>query len=126
MTVRTDPEGYETDALLNLVELEGREVLEIGCGDGRLTWRYRDRAPTSRRSIRSRTRSSVRTNGSARRTSRSTFGTWPSRYLAAPDRQSAHEILGERLASADAAAATPPPPRLRERSVFGTLHVPRH
>ena len=47
------------------------------------------------------------------------------KYLAAPDRQSAHEILGERLASADAVAATPPPPKRRERSVFGTLHVPR-
>jgi 2-polyprenyl-3-methyl-5-hydroxy-6-metoxy-1,4-benzoquinol methylase len=44
MTVRIDPEGHETDALFDLVELEGREVLEIGCGDGRLTWRYADRA----------------------------------------------------------------------------------
>jgi 2-polyprenyl-3-methyl-5-hydroxy-6-metoxy-1,4-benzoquinol methylase len=44
MTVRIDPEGNETDALFDLVELEGREVLEIGCGDGRLTWRYTDRA----------------------------------------------------------------------------------
>jgi 2-polyprenyl-3-methyl-5-hydroxy-6-metoxy-1,4-benzoquinol methylase len=44
MTIRTDPEGNETDALFELVELEGREVLEIGCGDGRLTWRYADRA----------------------------------------------------------------------------------
>ena len=33
-----------------------------------------------------------------------------------PDRPSAHEILGERLASADAVAATPPPPKRRERS----------
>jgi DNA helicase HerA-like ATPase len=47
------------------------------------------------------------------------------KYLVAPDRPSAHEILGERLASADAVAATPPPPKRRERSVFGTLHVPR-
>ena len=47
------------------------------------------------------------------------------KYLAAPDRRSAHDILGERLASADAVAATPPPPKRRERSVFGTLHVPR-
>jgi hypothetical protein len=47
------------------------------------------------------------------------------KYLAAPDRQSAHEILGERLASAHAVAATPPLPRRRERSVFGTLHVQR-
>jgi 2-polyprenyl-3-methyl-5-hydroxy-6-metoxy-1,4-benzoquinol methylase len=44
MAVRIDPEGNETDALFDLVELEGREVLEIGCGDGRLTWRYADRA----------------------------------------------------------------------------------
>ncbi len=47
------------------------------------------------------------------------------RYFAGPDRESAHEVLGERLASAKAVAATPPPPRRRERSVFGTLHVPR-
>jgi hypothetical protein len=26
MSVRTDPEGHETDALFDLVELEGREV----------------------------------------------------------------------------------------------------
>ena len=44
MTVRTDPEGNETAALFHLVDLDGREVLEIGCGDGRLTWRYADRA----------------------------------------------------------------------------------
>jgi len=44
MTIRIDPEGDETDALSDLVELEGREVLEIGCGDGRLTRRYADRA----------------------------------------------------------------------------------
>ena len=44
MTVRIDPECNETDALFDLVEVEGREVLEIGCGDGRLTRRYADRA----------------------------------------------------------------------------------
>jgi 2-polyprenyl-3-methyl-5-hydroxy-6-metoxy-1,4-benzoquinol methylase len=44
MTVRTDPEGNETEALFDLVQLDEREVLEIGCGDGRLTWRYADRA----------------------------------------------------------------------------------
>ena len=44
MTIRIDPEGNETAALFDLVELDGREALEIGCGDGRLTWRYAERA----------------------------------------------------------------------------------
>lgn len=43
MTIRVDPEGNETAALFDLVDLDGREVLEIGCGDGRLTWRYAHR-----------------------------------------------------------------------------------
>jgi 2-polyprenyl-3-methyl-5-hydroxy-6-metoxy-1,4-benzoquinol methylase len=43
MTVLVDPAGNEVRALLDLVALEEREVLEIGCGDGRLTWRYADR-----------------------------------------------------------------------------------
>jgi 2-polyprenyl-3-methyl-5-hydroxy-6-metoxy-1,4-benzoquinol methylase len=43
MTVTTDPEDNEPRALFTLAELEGRTVLEIGCGDGRLTWRYADR-----------------------------------------------------------------------------------
>ena len=44
MTVRVDPENNETRALLNLVDFTGKHVLEIGCGDGRLTWRYADLA----------------------------------------------------------------------------------
>jgi 2-polyprenyl-3-methyl-5-hydroxy-6-metoxy-1,4-benzoquinol methylase len=44
MAIRVDPEGNETAALFALAELDGAEVLEIGCGDGRLTWRYADRA----------------------------------------------------------------------------------
>jgi 2-polyprenyl-3-methyl-5-hydroxy-6-metoxy-1,4-benzoquinol methylase len=44
VTIRTDPEGNETATLFDLVDLDGAEVLEIGCGDGRLTWRYADRA----------------------------------------------------------------------------------
>jgi 2-polyprenyl-3-methyl-5-hydroxy-6-metoxy-1,4-benzoquinol methylase len=44
MAVRTDPEGNETEALFDLVRFDGAEVLEIGSGDGRLTWRYADRA----------------------------------------------------------------------------------
>ena len=39
-----DPEGVETRVLHNLVRLAGRDVLEIGSGNGRLTWRYAQRA----------------------------------------------------------------------------------
>ena len=42
MPVRVDPAGNEIRALRDLVNLDSREVLEIGCGDGRLTWRYAD------------------------------------------------------------------------------------
>lgn len=44
MAIQVDPENNETRALLDLVDFAGRRVLEIGCGDGRLTWRYADRA----------------------------------------------------------------------------------
>jgi ubiquinone/menaquinone biosynthesis C-methylase UbiE len=37
---RVDPEGHETDALAKLVALDGLRVLELGCGNGRLTFRY--------------------------------------------------------------------------------------
>jgi ubiquinone/menaquinone biosynthesis C-methylase UbiE len=40
MTLVKDPEGVETRNLLQAVDLSNRHVLEIGCGDGRLTWRY--------------------------------------------------------------------------------------
>lgn len=40
MPVRTDPENNESRALFDLVDLRDRRVLEIGSGDGRLTWRY--------------------------------------------------------------------------------------
>jgi 2-polyprenyl-3-methyl-5-hydroxy-6-metoxy-1,4-benzoquinol methylase len=44
MTVRVDPEGHEIRALFDLVDLSGRDVLEIGAGDGRLTRRFADKA----------------------------------------------------------------------------------
>ncbi len=44
MTIKVDPEENETGALLDFVDLDGGRVLEIGSGDGRLTWRYAERA----------------------------------------------------------------------------------
>jgi 2-polyprenyl-3-methyl-5-hydroxy-6-metoxy-1,4-benzoquinol methylase len=44
MTVRVDPENNEPRALIDLADFNGRRVLEIGCGDGRLTWHYADKA----------------------------------------------------------------------------------
>jgi ubiquinone/menaquinone biosynthesis C-methylase UbiE len=39
-----DPEGVERVALAALVDFSGKRVLEIGCGDGRMTWLYADAA----------------------------------------------------------------------------------
>ncbi|SRR6266498_3189567 len=44
MTIRIDPENNETRALFDLADFNRQRVLEIGCGDGRLTWRYAHRA----------------------------------------------------------------------------------
>jgi 2-polyprenyl-3-methyl-5-hydroxy-6-metoxy-1,4-benzoquinol methylase len=44
MTVRPDPENNEIHALRSMVDFTGANVLEIGCGDGRLTWRYVEEA----------------------------------------------------------------------------------
>jgi cyclopropane fatty-acyl-phospholipid synthase-like methyltransferase len=45
LDVAFDPHARETAALLDLTgPLAGKTVLEIGCGDGRLTWRYASEA----------------------------------------------------------------------------------
>lgn len=40
MPVLLDPEEAETRILHALLDFTGKEVLEIGCGDGRMTWRF--------------------------------------------------------------------------------------
>ncbi len=44
MAVTLDPEGAETEVIHRLVDFRTRDVLEIGCGDGRLTWQFADQA----------------------------------------------------------------------------------
>ena len=41
---RHDPEGEETRVIHELVDFTDRDVLQVGCGDGRMTWRFADRA----------------------------------------------------------------------------------
>ena len=40
MTLQRDPEQNETKYLHKLVNFTNKRVLEIGCGEGRLTWQY--------------------------------------------------------------------------------------
>jgi len=43
MSLQRDPERNEIARLRKFVDLAGRRVLEIGCGEGRLTWQYAQR-----------------------------------------------------------------------------------
>jgi ubiquinone/menaquinone biosynthesis C-methylase UbiE len=40
MTLQRDPEGFEKKILYKLADFPNKRVLEIGCGEGRLTWKY--------------------------------------------------------------------------------------
>jgi ubiquinone/menaquinone biosynthesis C-methylase UbiE len=40
MTLFKDPEGNEKKHLLRFADFANQRVLEIGCGEGRLTWQY--------------------------------------------------------------------------------------
>ncbi|MGH3103797.1 MAG: class I SAM-dependent methyltransferase [Gaiellaceae bacterium] len=40
----TDAEGAQAAALERLADLTGVRVLEVGCGEGRLTWSFASRA----------------------------------------------------------------------------------
>ena len=42
MTLVRDPEGHETDWLHEFIDFRDKRVLEVGAGEGRLTWRYAD------------------------------------------------------------------------------------
>ncbi len=43
MAVAHDPEHAETRVIHDLIDFSGTDVLEVGCGNGRLTWRYAER-----------------------------------------------------------------------------------
>ncbi len=40
MTLQSDPERNETKYLHKFADFANKRVLEIGCGEGRLTWQY--------------------------------------------------------------------------------------
>jgi ubiquinone/menaquinone biosynthesis C-methylase UbiE len=40
MTIQKDPQRKETKYLHRFADFAQRRVLEIGCGEGRLTWQY--------------------------------------------------------------------------------------
>jgi ubiquinone/menaquinone biosynthesis C-methylase UbiE len=44
MAIVKDPEGNEISALHEMVDFTDLRVFEVGCGEGRLTWLYAEKA----------------------------------------------------------------------------------
>ena len=40
MTLQRDPEGFEKKILHKYADFTNKRILEVGCGEGRLTWKY--------------------------------------------------------------------------------------
>ena len=40
MTLQKDPERNESKYLHKFADFTGKRVLEVGCGEGRMTWQY--------------------------------------------------------------------------------------
>ena len=40
MSLQRDPEGFEKKVLHKFADFADKRILEIGCGEGRLTWKY--------------------------------------------------------------------------------------
>jgi ubiquinone/menaquinone biosynthesis C-methylase UbiE len=40
MVLQKDPEGFERKILHKYADFTDKRVLEVGCGEGRLTWKY--------------------------------------------------------------------------------------
>ena len=47
MPLVIDPDGVEIATIRELVDLDGLHVLEIGCGDGRMTFEYAGEAASA-------------------------------------------------------------------------------
>ncbi len=39
-TLQKDPENKESKVLQQFIDFANRRILEVGCGEGRLTWKY--------------------------------------------------------------------------------------
>jgi ubiquinone/menaquinone biosynthesis C-methylase UbiE len=81
-----DPEGVELRTLRELTPVDGLHVLELGCGDGRLTFQFADAAA-------------------------SVFAVDPDEERIAAARASLHASLAERVSFEVASAADVDPPR---------------